>query len=361
MKLSSVLRFKLEVRLPLEDEPFVRAWDRYAIDSRTAGVFAALQRRIVQLRFPIAAGISTSEAYRAVTLQGVPPDQVDEATGLTLTAPVKLRLDIQQTAGGRIPLLVTGERADFVALTRSLRHRNEPAEIPGSMGGCMVSGLNNWDRIAALRDSWQQMNPMAGESEWQEEFARIVPQRELYQDRLIIFSDGNYSGVRASEMAMSDDEWRSVSLTIRRGHECAHYELLRLFGSMRTNVHEELIADYAGIVAAVGQFRAEWFLRFVGLENYPRYRRGGRLENYCEASTSPCEFASIQRIAHAAARNVEEADAQLTGEKRAKPHMLIALRSLGLAAIASRSGAAKVMERWQRVYDTAESLAPSLG
>lgn len=43
---------------------------------------------------------------------------------------------------------------------------------------------------------------------------------------------------------------------------------------------DELIADYAGIVAAWGRYRADWFLRFVGLEDYPRYREGGRLQNY---------------------------------------------------------------------------------
>jgi hypothetical protein len=49
---------------------------------------------------------------------------------------------------------------------------------------------------------------------------------------------------------------------------------------MRDNVFDELLADYAGIVAACGEFRSDWFLRFVGLEDPCTYRAGGRLENY---------------------------------------------------------------------------------
>lgn len=49
---------------------------------------------------------------------------------------------------------------------------------------------------------------------------------------------------------------------------------------MRNNLIDEIIADYCGIVAALGYFRSEWMLRFFGLEEFPSYRSGGRLENY---------------------------------------------------------------------------------
>ena len=58
---------KLPVRFPLADEPFVSAWERYAAEAETEGTFTCLQRRLVQLRFPIREGMSGTEAYRAAT------------------------------------------------------------------------------------------------------------------------------------------------------------------------------------------------------------------------------------------------------------------------------------------------------
>jgi len=74
-------------------------------------------------------------------------------------------------------------------------------------------------------------------------------------------------------MGMDESTWHSLSLIIRLSHECTHYFTRRLFGSMRNNLLDELIADYQGIVAANGgRYRADWFLRFVGLESFPDYR-----------------------------------------------------------------------------------------
>ena len=38
--------------------------------------------------------------------------------------------------------------------------------------------------------------------------ARIVPYRELYQDRFILLSDGPYSAVPAADLGLDDAEWR---------------------------------------------------------------------------------------------------------------------------------------------------------
>jgi len=84
--------------------------------------------------------------------------------------------------------------------------------------------------------------------------------KELYQDRFIILSSGPYSGVAAAEMGVPEDEWRRISLTIRLEHECAHYLTRQILGSMRNSLLDELIADFAGIVAATDRYRADWFL-----------------------------------------------------------------------------------------------------
>lgn len=249
------------LRLPLEDEPFVPEWERYAREASTRGVWNTLRDKFPQLRFPIAAGISTSEAYRAATRLGM---EVIAGESLVMEHPEQLSLFLHPTAAGRIPVLVVGHRSDFMTLVRALAHRNEPVMIPDSQGACMVTGFNNWNRIHQIRD----------------DFHVLKSQKALYQDRFIILSDGPYSGVPAHNMGMSDAEWRRLSLLIRLEHECAHYFTKRVLGAMRHHVLDEILADYMGITAAAGKFRADWFLKFFGLEKFPHYRRGARLENY---------------------------------------------------------------------------------
>jgi hypothetical protein len=49
---------------------------------------------------------------------------------------------------------------------------------------------------------------------------------------------------------------------------------------MRNILTDELVADYMGIVAGIGRFRADWFLRFIGLDAEGRCRSAGRLHRY---------------------------------------------------------------------------------
>jgi len=76
---------------------------------------------------------------------------------------------------------------------------------------------------------------------------------------------------------------------------------------MRNNLLDEVIADYCGIVAAIGRFRSDWFLRFLGLEDYPRYRQGGRLQNYRgKPPLSSGAFLALQKLVKRVAENLEE-------------------------------------------------------
>ncbi|HSI12930.1 MAG TPA: hypothetical protein VK961_12850 [Chthoniobacter sp.] len=267
------------LRFPLADEPFVSAWERYAAEAEINGVFPTLQKKLVQLAFPIAEGVSKTDDYLAATRRGVWPS--DLATSrLQLTAPDELELHLHPTPAGRLPILIARRRADFETLLRAFSKRNEPAPVPASQGACMIAGYNNWDRIAGLRRQWESGALADGSSTWEECFVRLQPQKELYQDRFILLSDGGYSGVSAASIGLDEAEWRDGSLTIRREHECAHYFTKRVFSSMRNLLLDEIIADFMGIRAAAEQYRPEWFLRFMGLENFPEYREGGRLQNY---------------------------------------------------------------------------------
>jgi hypothetical protein len=345
----------LPARFPLTDEPFVSAWESYAQDAAERGVFPALRDRLVQLRFPVEAGIGATAAYRAATRQGVPPPE--GAPGLELRSPDALRLFLHPTPAGRIPVLVAGDRGDFVALVRALTRRNEPEAVPDSMGACVVGGYNNWSRVAGLRDAWRALHPDAPEAAWSAAFREIVPRKELYQDRFVLLAVGPYSGVPAGDLGLDSGEWNADSLAIRLEHECAHYFCRRVWGSMRNSVLDELIADFVGISEAAGGFRAGWLLRFLGLEAFPAYREGARLQNYLgDPPLSPGAFRVLQRMVVAAARHLKAYSAGLDvrpGEMGWKVEALTTLPTLSLEAMA-----ALPPERWTAEDHTAVLLEP---
>lgn len=293
---------------PLADEPHIERWRLYADEARRDGAFAALRRRFVQLRVPIAAGVSADEAYRAATRKGKSEDADRKfAPGLELEDPAGLRFELLPTIAGTVPVLTPATRADFERIVQAFTERNEPAPVPPAMGACIVTGLNNWDRIAAHRDRWARSQPDGGsEAAWNEEFARLVPQKALYQDRFIILSRGPYSKTAAADAAIEERQWLDRSLVIRREHELTHYFTYRVFGLLRSHASDELIADFVGVVRAFGTYRGDLARRFLGLEGFPAFRAGGRLEGYRgKPPLSDEAFAILTRVVEAAITNLE--------------------------------------------------------
>lgn len=319
-----------ETRFPLPDEPFVAFWESVAAESRSRGAFAVLRERLPQFAFPIRAGISRTEAYQAATRRGVPIESTPEATGLELAHPEAVEVALHTSPAGRIPLLIARRRPELIALIQALTRKNEPEPVPLAQGALMISGYNNWCRIRELRSRWEALEPTARETAtWNEEFQRIQAHKDLYQDRFILLSDGPYSAVPAADLGLGEDEWRELSLVIRRDHECAHYLTRRLFGSMRNNLLDELMADYAGLVGAVGRFPAAWFLRFLGLEDFPHYRAGGRLDIYRgDPPLSDGAFRVLQRLIRKAALNLERFDGPLAAAPRSPGETAVTLAAL---------------------------------
>lgn len=256
-----------QLKFPLPDERFVTFWEQYSHEVNNAGTIQILERHLVQLRFPVRHGMSLDPDYIAATRRGSEPSP-QVATGLQWHEPHRCRVLLHTTPAGRIPVLEAGAREDFILLVQALTKRNEPVPILDSMGACMVSGYRNWDRIRPL-EGGSLADPL-----------ETLKDKSNYQDRFIIVSSNYYSGVLPAHVGLSPRRWLDLSLVIRREHECAHYFTRRVFSSMRNNLIDEIIADYCGIVAALGYFRSEWMLRFFGLEEFPSYRSGGRLENY---------------------------------------------------------------------------------
>jgi hypothetical protein len=200
------------LEFPFPDEPFVVAWEEYEKEAGRRGVVECLRMRLVQLRFPVQEGISKTDFYRAATLRGVPAEEIPEAVGLRLRRPDQLRFYLHQSLAGSIPVLITADREDFSSLVRALFMRNEPEPIPASMGALTVAGYNNWDRIGKLKKQWQEQHKKDPDGiGWTLEFELIKAQKELYQDRFIILSDGPYSAVSARELGLSVEQWRDVN------------------------------------------------------------------------------------------------------------------------------------------------------
>ncbi len=299
------------VHFPLVDEPHIPVWQEYKTEAQTKGTYETLSKYLVQLQFPIQPGISDRPEYRSVTRKGKSAAGLELASGLSLQEPDRLELLIHQTIAGKIPVLIAGNRADFISLVRALTKRNEPQPIPDSMGACIIGGYNNWHRISRYRQQWSEQNPQHNsESDWKLEFKQLIPHKELYQDRFILLSPGGYSGVTAKQLELEETQWQKLSLQIRLEHECTHYITRRLLNSMQNNLLDEIIADYRGIVATLGNYRADWFLYFMGLES-PEYRLGGRLGNYRgDPPLSDNAFQVLQALVRQAARNLENFDRQ---------------------------------------------------
>jgi anti-sigma regulatory factor (Ser/Thr protein kinase) len=338
------------------DEPHLEAWATYAADARTLGAVGALERRFPQLRFPIREGISGSDSYRRATRKGISPDDDPEACGLTLKHPESIRLEIYETFVGRVPILTAEDRADFEALVRAFSARNEPVAVPRSMGACIVTGLNNWDRIRTYRARWEASHPRG---DWQAEFSRLIPRKELYEDRLIILSQGPYSGVAASRAGFARQRWLDLSLQIRREHECTHYFTFRICGKIRNNLSDEIIADYVGLVRAFGRYPDELALLLFGLEDYPRYRQGARLQNYLgQPPLSDDAFAVVRELVYESIQNLARFDATRPAPMRegsGLARLVVGLMSMRLEELA-----------WANLAETlfageASKAAPSRG
>ena len=339
------------VRLPFEDEPFVAVWERYREEAREVGEWTVLRRALVQLRFSVEPGMSRAPAYRAAVHRLEPVG--DEIPPLRLARPDDVRIVIHATPAGRLPVIVAPHRNDFVLILQALTMRNEPMPVPQAIGAYMVAGYINVDRVRQARAAWQATHSGASDAEWRLALHALLTRKELYQDRFIVASTSPYSGVPASRVGLDATTWQRLSLRIRIEHESVHYLTRRAFGSMQNRLLDELIADYAGIVQACGRYRADWALRFLGLEDYPAYRPGARLERYRD-DLSDGAFRVLQRLVVRAVDNLAAFDTSRPGVGLPSTRLrtVVALTRLTVEDLAANDAASRL----RSAFDAAETL-----
>ncbi len=204
----------------------------------------------------------------------------------------ELRLEIHDSGVGLVPVLRTPHRGDFERLVQALFHRGEPKPVPEAISAMMIGGLRN----AARADSTDLAKNRG-----------ILVQRgkfaSLAHDRVILIQDRRaYSGVAAADLGFQAEFWLERSSIVRLEHELCHYVVRRLFPKHKFGVFDELVADFAGIFEVFGKFEADLFLRLIGLEDYPKYRQGARLEVYIGEED---DFDAVARSLVEAARKLE--------------------------------------------------------
>ncbi|KRD12420.1 hypothetical protein ASE21_00470 [Flavobacterium sp. Root901] len=326
-------------------DPQIEFWEESLMNlSDEKDIFNMLKEFYPQLNFLIEKEIDKLELYNNVVLRGKTND-IKLSAYLKLEDAKNISIEIHESAAGRIPVLVVPNKEDFVKILQSLVHKNNPVPIPSSMGAVLLNGLNNWKRLNSIKKNWQQNNPFG---DWNAEFSNnIMPNKSLYKDKLIILSTKPYSNVSAGQLGLEEDLWISYSISIRKEHEFTHLYTLKKFGQATNNLHDELIADYIGIIKTIWNYDKVWMLTFMGLENYPHYRQGARLENYVkEAKLSPDDFTQLITIIKNAIENIAIFDKSVGKLKSAKDQTcrIDALCEMSLTDLASANGAEQLID-----------------
>lgn len=327
------------------EEPEIAFWETSLLNFYDGkDLFNHLKECYPQLNFLIEKEIDKIEMYKDAVLKGKTND-IKLAHYLELEDSKNISLEVHESVGGKVPVLLVPNKEDFVKILQALIHKNNPTPIPSSMGAVLLNGLNNWKRLNILKNEWLKNNTFG---DWNTEFSyNVMPNKSLYKDKLIILSAKPYSNVAASQLGLAEDLWISYSISIRKEHEFTHLYTLKKYGHATNNLHDELIADYIGIIKTIWNYNKVWMLTFMGLENYPHYREGARLENYVkESKLSADDFKQLITIIKNAIENIAVFDKSVGKIKSTKDQIcrIHALCEISLIDLASGNGAELLIE-----------------
>ena len=336
-----------------DENNYLDYWQAYKIESETIGVINTLKKYFFQLLFPVEKGISDSQSYKNATLKGQLPI---ENFNIGFIEPDKIFLDIYLSRlGFKTPVIIVHNEQDFNHLINVFCYKNEPTEIPESMGAIFINGINNWQRINDIKTEYLKSNNLIS---WAEYFKNdIVIKPHLFKDKLIILSAKPYSGITNRLLGITESSWIKSSIEIRREHECAHLFTLANYHHMANNMHDEIIADYVGISKVLGNFDKKWFYYFIGIEHYPNYRKKSRLENYVPKNFNDESFNLLMTIVKKAAEALELFDLSL-GPRKNNYDWVCRIKTIceiDLLTLSSDKGVSRLFERYNKKIN--ENLA----
>jgi hypothetical protein len=333
--------------IELNDKPSIDSWESYSEKYSEKEAFQVLQNCYPQLRFPIKEGINKEQEYINAVLKGKTVF-TSSNNYLALIDPMGIKVIIHDSIAGKIPVVIVPNNQDFVKIVQCIVHRNNPIPVPNSMGALLVNGVNNWERIQSLKINWLTKYPPG---DWGREFSKnILPNPDLFKDKLIILSAKPYSNVPANQVGMLEESWHSLSHLIRLEHEFTHLYTLKKYGFASNNLHDELVSDYIAIAKTVGVYKKEWMLKFMGLENYPSYRKGARLENYArDIGKSATNFRQLISVIYKAICNIAIFDSQAGGIQSDQDQMMRidTLCETSVLEIASKNGSSILIDKYR--------------
>lgn len=340
---------EINMQLSFIDEPYISSWESYCTNSVDESASQVLKKCYPQLNFPIEEGINKTQEYIDAVLKGK-TDAINWNNTLKLINPEGIEIKIQESIAGKVPVLKVPDAQDFIQIVQCLLHKNNPTHVPASMGAFLVNGINNWDRLHTLKNDWLANNPLGN---WNEEFSEnVLPNSGLFKDKAIVLSTKSYSNVAASSLGISESAWKTYSYSIRLEHECTHLYTLKKYGLASNNLHDELIADYIGITKTIGYYNKDWMLAFMGLEEYPKYRKGARLENYlADTNLSSENFEELTELIKNAVENIAIFDTELGEINSDKDQMrrINALCEIDVLEISSKNGANLLIQKYNEI------------
>ena len=200
-----------------------------------------------------------------------------------------LRIFFAKTLGGRLPVIVPGNRDDFLRVEALLNGREDLADFPVTVNA----------------------------------FTMQARAKNIRNHRVILLG---HSNVPANLLGLDEEEWIERSCRLRFAHECAHYETLRLFGGMQNHALDEIVADAMGQLAAFGNFSAARQRLFFGLEQSTG-RCTGRLSFYCR-NVLPWERVEVYRAVDATLDFLEDRIERFLTENKRKTETKESLSSV---------------------------------
>lgn len=216
----------------------------------------------------IAPAQGAKEKYLDIVLRGQDPKEKDLSHFFMSKNDM---LTCEETPAGTVSVITLGRRDDFITFLRIMGNQCEMVSIPDTQGASIIDGVINWRKIESHMQEYTLPDVV-------KEFKRFTSDNRNFKDTIIVLSIGPYSAVPASKLGVPDDEWITLSSTIRKYHECTHFICRRLYPDKKEAVWDELVADAVGIYAAFNRFDPDMEKVFLGIEE--NTYTGGRLENY---------------------------------------------------------------------------------
>ena len=253
-----------EISFPLNDELFIKSWQKYDDEAASLGVFPVIRKALPQLNFAIENKVADTPDYKDAVLYGHIQNEHLKSNEMELIAPDNFQLAVTPTDAGHIPIIYIPERKDFESVYNALKNSNTSCDIPDKLTSAMIRDLRNAERISLYKERFMKKRALMNlNTTWRDEFHKLLLKKELYLDSFIIVCGGNVANVTHEEAEYPEDEWNAISIIINREKEALKYYMKRIFQVEKLHPYIEFIAYYHAIKTALNKFSADLLLKLM--------------------------------------------------------------------------------------------------